>query len=132
LWLDGMVPRPIVPEGPVEWSGPLWALGQSSFAFTADGRGVVAAARAAGRDRLFWIPSVAPAEGGRQGVSTLIGGIESVVRKPTATWGTPVELDVPYTAIDGVTAGPGGVVGFVGASFTGEPEVVRSHRTPTT
>jgi dipeptidyl aminopeptidase/acylaminoacyl peptidase len=120
IWLDGLVPRPIVPEG-IDWAEPAWVFGQSSYAFTSDGRGIVAVGRSQGRDRLYWLSS--EGDGAAGGISSWMGVIETKVKK-AGTWTAPVEIDLPFTAIDGVTAGPDGTVAFIAATFTGEPEVV--------
>src|SRR5690606_84063 len=82
-----------------EWGMPHWVFGQSSFAVTP--AGIVAVGRRDGVDHLSWLPALG-----------------------AGRWGPPVALDVPFTSVDGLTAGPNGVAGFLGASFTHEPEVV--------
>jgi dienelactone hydrolase len=122
IWMDGMVPRPIVTDG-AEWAEPQWVFGQSSYAFTDDGRGIVGVRRSDGRDHLVWIPAT-NAPDAHRGVSTWISAMETSAKRTATSWGEAVELDVPFTAIEGVTAGPGGTVAMVAATFTGEPEVV--------
>jgi dipeptidyl aminopeptidase/acylaminoacyl peptidase len=119
IWIDGLTPWPVVGDG-ADWAPPAWVFGQSSYAFTSDGGGIVACARRDGVDHLHWIPAGGDRAGG---TSQWIAALDRGIGKGTK-WGAPVPLDVPFTSIDGVTAGPDGLVAFIGASFTREPEIV--------
>lgn len=89
-----------------DWAQAHWVFGQSWFDFVPDGRGMIACRRKDGTDQLAW--RAAP-ERGDDGPSA---------------WGEPVWLDLDVTAVDGVVAGPDGVVGLVAASLRSEPRVV--------
>jgi dienelactone hydrolase len=122
VWIEGLAPRPLMPDG-ADWGKPAWVFGQSSFAFASSG--MVATATKDGRDHLHFIPAAGgPVEATGTGTRKYVGVMASFGVPGTADWGEPVELDLPFTAIDGLTTGPDGLVAFIGASFTREPEVV--------
>lgn len=87
-----------------DWAQAQWVFGQSWYDLLPDGRGMIACRRKDGTDQLAW--RAAPEGGG------------------DPSWGEPVWLDLGITAVDGVVAGPGGVVGLVAASLRSEPQVV--------
>ena len=95
---------PIVPGGQ-EWAQPQWVFGQSWYGFTDEGRGLVAVSRRDGRDHLWRAQRTSD-------------------EASASSWDRPVELDVPFTAYDGITVGPGDRVGAIAGSFTDEPQVV--------
>jgi dienelactone hydrolase len=119
IWLDGISPRPIVVDG-ADWGKPPWVFGQSTFAFAPGG--MIAVSRYDGVDHLNWLPTQDTLPDVE--IVRFVGMLADNSMGGTAMWGEPIELDVPYTAIEGITAGPDGVVAFIGASFTGEPEVI--------
>ncbi len=90
--LDGPRLEAIAPME-AEFADPAWVFGQSSYGFLPDG-GIVAAARASGRDRLYRIDR------------------ELQVR----------EIPVPFTELDGLRASDSTVVALAGRP--GEPTIV--------
>jgi dipeptidyl aminopeptidase/acylaminoacyl peptidase len=94
-WRDGRI-EPVV-KMPAEFGGPMWRLGQATYAVAPDGR-LVCAYKAEGTSRLAWFDP---------------------------SRGTPEPIALPHTAFDSIRCGRPGLA-FIGGSSADAPAVVLS------